>query len=69
MQTIMTMDVIELAVDLDELQLHAGERGRVRSSWHYPNIAYEVEFSVRERAPLRVLLLDHQVRRDAALPR
>lgn len=67
MQNIMTSDVVELAADLDELQLHAGEKGRVRSSWHYPNTAYEVEFRVGQKTPLRVLLLDHQVRRDVVV--
>ena len=69
MQTIMTSDVVELAGDLDVLHLHAGEKGRVRSSWHYPNVAYEVEFQIGESTPLRVLLLDHQIRRDVVASR
>jgi hypothetical protein len=66
MQPIMTSDVVELTADLNELQLHAGDRGEVTSSWHYPNVAYEVEFRLdRKACPVRVLLLDHQVRKHA----
>ena len=63
MREILSSECVELATDLDDLRLHVGDKGRVRSTWHYPNGAYEVEFNLpSERRPLRVLLLEHQVR-------
>ena len=42
---ILSQDSIQLVADLAELQLHSGDVGTVRKSWHYPTVAYEVEFS------------------------
>lgn len=62
MRPILTSDTVCLAVDLNELQLHDGDTGRVRSSWHYPNAAYEVEFPHVGGGPIRILLLQDQIR-------
>ena len=52
---------VRLLKDLPELSLHAGDVGIVRSSWHFPTVAYEVEFGGRGLRPQRVLLLDEHV--------
>lgn len=62
MQMIFSNDPVILAVDLNELHLQEGDIGRVRSSWHYPNPAYEVEFPIVDQGLVRVLLFAHQVR-------
>ncbi len=59
-QQIISNDRVRLIQELTELQLRQGEVGVVRSSWHFPNVAYEVEFQVSKER-IRVLLLDHQV--------
>ena len=62
-EQIMTKSPVRLVNDLPELALRAGDVGIVCSSWHYPTVAYEVEFG--EPGPahgMRVLLLDTQVR-------
>jgi hypothetical protein len=51
---------VRLIEELTELQLQQGDIGIVRNSWHYPTVAYEVEFRA-EGQRLRVLLLHHQV--------
>ena len=58
---IMTMVPVRLLNDLPELSLRAGDVGIVRSSWHYPTVAYEVEFSRVGSSHARILLLDGQV--------
>jgi hypothetical protein len=60
MQQILSNSRVRLARELVDLQLHQGEMGVVRSSWHYPTVAYEVEFRPAGK-PLRVLLLDHEI--------
>jgi len=52
---------VRLLSDLPELSLRAGDVGVVRSSWHYPTVAYEVEFRGPGCGPTRVLLLDGQI--------
>ena len=54
---------VQLAEELDKLQLHKGDLGVVRNSWHYPTVAYEVEFKAGGQ-PVRVLLLDHQIQAE-----
>jgi hypothetical protein len=55
-------------VGVPELELTAGQVGRVVSAWFYPNEAYEVEFGEDRRAAsataCRVLLLHGQRRRQ-----
>lgn len=63
---IMTKVPVRLLNDLPELSLRAGDVGVVRSSWHYPTVAYEVEFPRAGHA--RVLLLDGQVEEADDLP-
>ena len=58
---IMTKVPVRLLNDLPELSLRAGDVGVVRSSWHYPTVAYEVEFPRVGSSHARVLLLDGQV--------
>ena len=58
---IMTKVPVRLLNDLPELSLRAGDVGVVRSSWHYPTVAYEVEFPRMGYSHARVLLLDGQV--------
>jgi hypothetical protein len=58
---IMTMVPVRLLNDLPELSLRAGDVGIVRSSWHYPTVAYEVEFPRVGCSHARILLLDGQV--------
>jgi len=60
MQQITSSDRVRLVDELSELQLLPGEVGVVRQSWHFPNIAYEVEFRPKGR-PMRVLLLNGQI--------
>lgn len=58
MSPIMSNDVVQLADDLPELKLHAGDRGVVRTAWYFPS-AFEVEFG-RENG-IKLLLLPDQV--------
>ena len=58
---ILTKVPVRLLSDLPELSLRAGDVGVVRSSWHYPTVAYEVEFERVGYPRARVLLLDGQV--------
>ena len=62
-EQIMTKSPVRWLKDLPELSLHVGDIGIVCGSWHYPTIAYEVEFG--EPGPssrgTKVLLLDGQV--------
>jgi len=58
---IMTKVPVRLLNDLPELCLRAGDLGVVRSSWHYPTVAYEVEFPRLGYSHARVLLLEGQV--------
>ena len=58
---IMTKVPVRLLNDLPELCLRAGDIGVVRSSWHYPTVAYEVEFPRVGCSHARILLLDGQV--------
>ena len=58
---IMTKVPVRLLSDLPELSLRAGDVGVVRSSWHYPTVAYEVEFRRVGFSHARVLLLDGEV--------
>lgn len=51
---------VYLTKDLEELSLYCGTVGIVRSTWLYPNAAYEVEFKIGGRS-LRLLLLEGQV--------
>lgn len=51
---------VYLQKDLEELSLPRGSVGIVRSTWEYPNAAYEVEFKTASCA-LRLLLLPGQV--------
>jgi hypothetical protein len=60
MQQILSDSRVRLARELADLQLHQGDVGVVRGSWHYPTVAYEVEFRPTGK-PLRVLLLDHEI--------
>jgi hypothetical protein len=60
MQQILSDSRVRLARELADPQLHQGEIGVVRSSWHYPTLAYEVEFRPAGK-PLRVLLLDREI--------
>lgn len=60
MQPIISTTQVHLAQELAELDLHRGEVGIVRKSWHYPTVAYEVEFH-GDGQPVRVLLLDYQI--------
>jgi hypothetical protein len=59
-QQILLNERVRLVEALNELQLQTGEVGVVRSSWHFPITAYEVEFNVSTE-PLRLLLLAHQI--------
>lgn len=59
-EQIMTKVPVRLLNDLPELSLRAGDVGVVRASWHYPTVAYEVEFQ-QAGSRARVLLLDGQV--------
>ena len=62
-EQIMTNSPVRLVTDLPELALHDGDVGIVCSSWHYPTVAYEVEFG--QPGPwhgTRVLLMQTQVR-------
>jgi hypothetical protein len=60
-ERIMSKSPVRLLKDLPELSLRAGDVGIVRSSWHYPTVAYEVEFRQPGHSRTRVLLLDGQV--------
>ncbi len=51
---------VYLVKDLEELSLSRGAVGIVRSTWEYPNAAYEVEFETAG-CTLRLLLLPGQV--------
>lgn len=51
---------VYLLKDLEELSLPRGAVGIVRSTWEYPNAAYEVEFKAAGTT-LRLLLLPGQV--------
>ena len=51
---------VYLLKDLEELSLPWGTIGIVRSTWEYPNAAYEVEFKT-VGSSLRLLLLPGQV--------
>ena len=51
---------VYLLKDLEELSLPRGTVGIVRSTWEYPNSAYEVEFETAG-VTLRLLLLPGQV--------
>ena len=53
-------DRIRLDEDLPALSLRQGAEGVVRSTWSYPNRAYEVEFSL-DRRRLTLLLLPGQL--------
>jgi hypothetical protein len=57
---IVSQDSVKLVGELPELQLHAGDVGIVRKSWHYPTVAFEVEF-VRGPTPVSVLLFEEQI--------
>jgi hypothetical protein len=59
MSPILSNDVVQLADDLPELKLHAGDRGIVRTAWYFPNVAFEVEFG-REHG-IKLLLLPDQL--------
>ena len=62
MNQILANDRVRLEEDLPELSLYRGAEGVVRSSWTYPNRAYEVEFrSPDAYFPSRILLLHEQV--------
>ena len=65
---IVSRSPVKLLRDLPELSLRAGDVGIVRSSWHYPTVAYEVEFKRPGTSTARVLLLDEQVRMADAAP-
>jgi hypothetical protein len=51
---------VYLTKDFEELALYRGTVGIVRSTWNYPNAAYEVEFKTGGTA-MRLLLLQGQV--------
>lgn len=57
---VLTNDHVRLADDFPVIGLHLGDRGIVRSAWHYPNVAYEVEFQIGRQA-MRILLMEDQV--------
>jgi hypothetical protein len=57
---ILSQDLVRLVGELPELQLHDGDMGTVRKSWHYPTVAYEVEF-FHGFTPISVLLFEHQL--------
>ena len=63
---ILSNDQVRLSEDLPGLRLHEGDVGVVRSAWHYPNVAFEVEFRTQgtqgAARATRVLLLEDQVR-------
>ena len=62
MRQIVANDRVSLRVDVPELDLVAGDVGRVVSTWFYPNAAFEVEFAAEPGGcARRVLLLEHQV--------
>ena len=63
MQRIYCSQRVQLTEEIPELHLHKGTLGTVRQSWHYPTVAYEVEFKTPEQM-LRVLLLQGQVERQ-----
>lgn len=59
---ILSKSPVRLLKDLPELSLRAGDLGVVRTSWHFPTVAYEVEFSGQgPTRPQRVLLLEDHV--------
>ena len=60
MQQVLSSSRVCLAQELADLQLPQGEIGVIHSSWHYPTVAYEVEFRPGGKS-LRVLLLDHHI--------
>ena len=67
MQAVIANETVRLTQALPELNLDRGQVGVVRSSWMYPNEAYEVEFNVRQETQhqrLRLLLLNHQIEWD-----
>ena len=59
-QKILSTNRVRLNQELAELQLHRGDMGVVQNSWHYPTVAYEVEFRPLGKS-VRVLLMEHQV--------
>ncbi len=53
---------VRLQVSVPELELEAGEVGRIISAWFYPNTAYEVEFPAKPNGCIRrALLLENQI--------
>jgi Domain of unknown function (DUF4926) len=60
MRQIYCSERVELIEEIPELHLQKGTVGTVRRTWHYPTVAYEVEFETAER-DLQVLLLEDQV--------
>jgi len=60
MYRMLTNESVRLAESFPALGLCRGEKGVVRSACHYPNVAYEVEFSVG-RQLMRILLMENQV--------
>jgi len=59
-------DFVRLNQDIPELELQAGQRGVVRSTWFAPTVAYEVEFE-QFGAGRRALLLERQVTVEEAM--
>ncbi len=60
MRQIYTGESIQLAREIPELHLHKGTAGTVVQSWHYPTVAYEVEFNTSGHE-LQILLLEDEV--------
>jgi hypothetical protein len=60
MQQFFSSDQVRLRRGLDGLHLYAGEVGVICRSWHYPTIAYEVEFQ-KSGQSVRVLLMNHHI--------
>jgi hypothetical protein len=57
---VLANDRVTLEEDLPPLALWQGDEGIVRSTWSYPNCAFEVEFHVGGRR-VTVLLLPEQI--------
>lgn len=51
-------DVVRLAKDLPNLNLHRGQAGVVRSLWFTPGLTYEVEFTGLDEHTRAVLVRD-----------
>ena len=60
MHPIASEDRVQLLEEIAEFELHQGDVGIVRTSWYFPTVAFEVEFTVLGKR-LRLLLLGEQI--------